>query len=417
MTQQQTLRERVRQITRNPDRITIFRGLDVSRQREVILHVSKRLQREILASLPNPELLCLLQHLDADRATDLLELLKEGRRRKLMEELSNEMQEDVALLLKLDPDTAAGLMSIDYIHAGPDDTIATVSKLVKIHEKRTGKLPSILILEGQKLRGYLPGHALGMGRPSEKVKKYIRKIKTIPHHADTEEVIKMFQLFPHNKMAVLGKQGNVIGIIYSDDILRTLRTQEGSSLYDFAGLRKEETLYDSMRYKVQSRYKWLIINLGTAFLAAFTVGLFDETIAKYVLLAVYMPIVAGMGGNAATQTLAVMVRGLSLRQIDIKVVWRTLRNELGAGLVNGIINGLIITGIVYVKDGDLRIALILAMAMIINLVIAALFGTIVPLIMKRLGKDPAASATIFITTATDVFGFLAFLGLASWLLV
>lgn len=405
------------EISRQPKkRLTLFRGLDVTEQREVIQQVSKHAQRDILASLKSEELLSLLQHLDMDCAMDLLQLLDGKRQMKLMKMLGEQMQTDISLLLNFDPDTAAGLMSIDYIQVKPTDTIAMTAKRVKVHEKRTGKLPSILVSEAGKLQGYVTGYSLGAGKPTDKVRKYIQKIKTIPHHADTEEVMDMFERHPHSKMVVLGEYGNVMGIIYTDDILRTLRAREASSLYDFAGLRKEETIYDSMRYKVQSRYKWLIINLGTAFIAALTVGLFDETISKYVLLAVYMPIVAGMGGNAATQTLAVMVRGISLKQLDARTVWRTLKNELGAGLVNGIINGLIITGIVMFKDGDMRIALILASAMVINMLIAAFFGTLVPLVMKRLGKDPAASATIFITTATDVFGFLAFLGLATLLL-
>jgi magnesium transporter len=129
-----------------------------------------------------------------------------------------------------------------------------------------------------------------------------------------------------------------------------------------------------------------------------------------------MPIVAGMGGNAATQTLAVLVRGIALKQIDLKTAWKPLRNELGAGLINGLINGILVATVVILFNHDTRLAIVLGCAMIINLQVAAFFGTIVPLIMSRLGKDPASSATIFITTATDVLGFLAFLGLATALL-
>jgi magnesium transporter len=153
--------------------------------------------------------------------------------------------------------------------------------------------------------------------------------------------------------------------------------------------------------------------LGTAFLASFVVSRFEDTLSAFVLLAVYMPIVAGMGGNAATQTLAVLVRGIALKQIELKTAWRTLRNELGASLVNGIINGLLVAAVVILVNHDYKIAAILAMAMVLNMLVAAFFGTLVPLLMSKLGKDPAASATIFITTATDVLGFLAFLGLAT----
>ena len=160
----------------------------------------------------------------------------------------------------------------------------------------------------------------------------------------------------------------------------------------------------------------MIINLGTAFLAAFTVGRFEGILEKYVLLAIYMPIVAGMGGNAATQTLAVQVRGIALKQIELKTAWKTLKNELGSGLINGLINGILVATVVILINHDFKIAIILAMAMVINLLVAAFFGTIVPLIMSKLGKDPAASATIFITTATDVLGFMAFLGIATLIL-
>ncbi len=175
-------------------------------------------------------------------------------------------------------------------------------------------------------------------------------------------------------------------------------------------------MIDSVRTKVKHRYKWLIINLATAFLAAFTVSLFDETITKYVLLAVYMPIVAGMGGNAATQTLAILVRGIALKQITIQNAWKTLRREAGAGLINGLINGLIVALVVIIMNRDYKMAFVLSLAMVVNLVVAGVFGTIVPLVMQKLGKDPATSATIFITTATDVLGFLVFLGLASVIL-
>jgi len=160
----------------------------------------------------------------------------------------------------------------------------------------------------------------------------------------------------------------------------------------------------------------LIINLATAFLAASVVSLFQETISAFVLLAVYMPIVAGMGGNAGTQTLAVVVRGLALKEIELKTAKRVIINEIIAGGINGIINGILVAAVAILWNKNPMFGLVIGLAMVINLIIAGFFGAIVPLIMKQLGKDPASSATIFITTATDVFGFLSFLGLATILL-
>lgn len=408
----------IRKISYYPkQRLAIFNSLKVGEQRDVILRLTKHVKYDILSKLGQLKLIHLLEHLDNDEATDLLQLLPNHTANKLIKELNESRQEEISLLFQFDPNTAAGLMNVNFIKVEFDDTIASVAKQVHTHEKRTGKQPIILIVQSGRLLGQLPGHQLSFARPRDKALKYLKKIKTISYNANFNQLISIFESHPHNKIVVIGERKKVLGLIYSDDILKALRERETSSLYDFAGVSEEESVFDPVRNKVKSRYQWLMINLGTAFLAAFTVGLFDKTIAKYVLLAVYMPIVAGMGGNAATQTLAIMVRGITLRQISLKTAWKTLRNEIGAGLINGFLNGIIVSVIVYLKDGDWRIGLILAIAMILNLVIAAIFGTLVPLIMKRLGKDPATSATVFITTATDIFGFFAFLGIATLILM
>lgn len=392
-------------------------SLSLEERAVMALMLTRPIRKDILAHIPTDDLITLLEKVDPDDATDLLQLLPPHKRQKTLERLSFDLKEDVSKLLRFDPDTAAGLMNVDYIQVDIRDSIADVAKKFKLHEKRTGRLPVILATDNERLVGFLPGHELGFGRTSEKIGKYVKRLPTVHHSASQHEVMELFRSHPHNKVAVLDDNDNVIGIIYSDDVLKLMQEQESSSLYDFAGVSAEEGVADTAKRKVKFRYKWLIINLATAFLAAFTVSQFEETISKYVLLAVYMPIVAGMGGNAATQTLAVMVRGIALRQIDdIKTVLKTLKSEAGAGIVNGLINGFLVAFIVLIKDNEPAIALILALAMVINLLVAGVFGTMVPLLMSRLHKDPAASATIFITTATDVLGFLAFLGLATLIL-
>jgi len=412
-----TLDDIIHKISHKPkERLTIFRHLKAGQKREVILRLSKHLRQEIIFKLHEKEIREILELLDPDEATDLLQLLPSKKRKRIIKKLNKKLKENISLLLKFDPETAAGLMSIDYILVEADDTIASVANRAKVHEKRTGKFPAILIIKNGCLSGYLPAFQLGLRQPNEKIAKYYKKIHTVKYNADLKKVLDVFRQYRHSKVVVLGDTGNILGIVYSDDILRALQEKEASSLYNFAGVHKEESVYDSIKRKVSFRYKWLIINLGTAFLAAFTVNLFETTISKYVLLAVYMPIVAGMGGNAATQTMAVLVRGIALKQINLKTMWRTLKNEVGAGFINGLINGLIIVTIVFLKDHNPTIALILALSMIINLMVAGFFGTITPLLMEKLGKDPASSATIFITTATDVLGFFTFLGLATLIL-
>ena len=407
----------LKQISRYPKkRLDIFNYIKSTQQRNVILNLSKYVQYDIVSKLSDQGIVDLLQNLDMDEAGDILRLLPRKRQKEIIKTLNDNLKAEVSLLLSFDPETALDLINVNYIQVEHDDTISSVSKQVKTHEKRTGKLPTILVMNNDKLIGSLPGYNLGLAHPEEEARLYTKKIKTVSQNISTDKLLEIFRKNPRSKIVVLNDKKHVLGFIYSDDVLKFLHEKDALNLYDFAGVNKEESVFDAAKTKVKFRYKWLIINLGTAFLASFTVSLFEETIAKYVLLAIYMPIVAGMGGNSATQTLAVVVRGISLKQINLKTMFRTLKNELGASFVNGLINGILVASIVIIKDGDLKLALVLALAMIINLGVAAFFGTTVPLIMKRLGKDPASSATIFITTATDVLGFIAFLGLATIIL-
>jgi len=398
---------------RKDTRTELFLSLKLKKRIELLDSVTTSVRKDILQHIPDQDAVDILEALDPDDATDLLQLITSHKREKVLALLSQELKDSLSTLLEFDPDTAAGLMTLDYIQVDVTDNVASVAKKFKQHENLNGRLPVILALKDNVLAGFLPGHELGFASRSELIGKYVKRIPTISYAATHKDVLQKFHSHPHSKVAVLNDAGNVLGIIYSDDVLKIIQDHEASSLYDFAGIRKEESVTDSARRKVNNRYQWLIINLATGFLAAFTIGLFQDTLSKFVLLAIYMPIVAGMGGNAATQTLAVQVRGIALKQIELKTAWRTLKSELGAGLINGLITGALVAVAVIYLNHDVKLALVLAVAMILNLIVASFFGTIVPLIMQKLGKDPAASATIFITTATDVLGFLAFLGLAT----
>ena len=227
----------------------------------------------------------------------------------------------------------------------------------------------------------------------------------------------MFKRHPHTKIVVLNEDISIMGVIYSDDILKIIQKQTTHNLYDFAGVSREEDVLDSALTKVKYRYKWLILNLATAFLAAAVIGLFKDTISAFVLLAAYMPIVAGMGGNAGTQTMAVIVRGLTLKQIELKTSKKVILNEVIAGGINGTINGILVAAIATLFNHSPLLGLVVGISMVLNLIIAGFFGALIPVLMKQLGKDPATSATIFITTATDVLGFMVFLGLATIVLI
>ncbi len=401
---------------RKNNRSETFLELQPEVRIEILRTLTRPVKRDILMRIPDEDLTAILARVDPDEATDMLQILTPKKREKIMQLLSQDLKDSISTLLEFDAETAAGLMTLDYIQVEVSDTIESVAHKFKDHEKRTGRPPVILALEEGKLRGFLPGHELGLAGRHEKIGPFVKRTPSISYAATHTEVTNLFLSHPHGKVVVLNDGGAVIGIIYSDDVLKVIQDREASSLYDFAGINAEESVSDSARRKIKNRYRWLIINLATAFLASFVVSQFEATLSKYVLLAVYMPIVAGMGGNSATQTLAVLVRGIALKQIELKTAYKTLRNELGASLANGLINGVLVAVVVILLNHDFKIAIILALAMIINMLVAAFFGTLVPLIMSKLRKDPAASATIFITTATDVLGFLVFLGLATLIL-
>jgi len=396
-----------------------FRSLPRSKQAFLLLNTGKRLQQEIITVFKPKQIAGMLSFLDPSQATDIIQKIsKTKKREEVIAELNRDLREKVSFLFGFAPNTAGGLMDLNYIEVEITDTLDDVKKRVVNYEKRTGKIPTILVVQDGILQGELAHHAFLFHSQAkkQKLKKYLHTISTIHHSQGTETILEILKHHPHKRIAVLDDQESILGIIYSDDIIRLLRKESSTGLYDFAGVKEEEDIFDPVFTKVKHRYKWLIINLGTAYLAAWTVSLFEETLSSFVILAAYMPIVAGMGGNAGTQTLAVMVRSIALGEIDLKNSGRALLNEAGAGFINGIINGIIVAILAVVWNHSPMLGVVTGSAMVINLIVAGFFGALIPLIMKKLGKDPATSATIFITTATDVLGFFVFLGLATLLL-
>lgn len=394
-----------------------FLTLPKNQQGFFFLTLSKNTQRHILNDLTNKDIISFVEFLDPDQVTNVLHLLPSEKRRKtILASLSQDLEQKVTFLLRFHPQTAASMMDLNYIEVQKKSSFKDIADMVYVHEKRTGKIPAVLVVHDGIFVGEVPTSTLILQKNSAVVGNYIKPLPTITYNQPTEEVIKLFTHFPHNKIVVLDDDYRILGIIYSDDILPLIHKNNAANLYQFAGVKQEEDVFDPFYIKVKHRYKWLIVNLGTAYLAAGVVTMFEDTISKFVLLASYMPIVAGMGGNTGTQALAVTVRAIALGEIELKNGWRAIFNEMAAGCTNGIINGLIVSAIAVLWNQSALLGVVTGAAMIVSLTVAGLAGCIIPLIMKRLGKDPATSATIFITTVTDVCGFFTFLGLASMLL-
>lgn len=390
-----------------------FFSMPTNKQAFEMANMDIILRKRLLKHLSNEKITKIINYLDPDEITDILQELNPIKRKSIMLNLNKHIQEKITFLLKFNPNIAAGIMSLEYIEIDYTKKISDAIELLEKHEKKTGKIPSILVVKEGFLLGELPIDNLIFNKKSDEIIDFVKSIPHVKFDMEKKEVLKTFKNNPHNKVVVLDEDESIIGVIYSDDIIREISNTRRTDLADFAGVNKEENIFDPFMSKVKNRYKWLIINLMTAFMAAGIVSLFEDTISKLTLLAVYMPIVAGMGGNAGTQTLAVMVRGIALNEITFQNSKSAIVNEVIAGGINGVINGIIVAVIALLWNQSPLLGLIIGFSMVINLIIAGFFGAIIPLILKSFGKDPATSATIFITTATDVFGFFVFLGLAT----
>ncbi|MUV56275.1 magnesium transporter [Halogeometricum rufum] len=390
-----------------------FADLSRRRQVEVFFSLPETVQQSLLTDMDVRQVRRFVRRLDPDEGADVLGLVDEETRTEVLRRLDEDRRDALSYLLEFDPETAAGLMHLDYVTVDVERSLADAARRVERFEERNDDVPTIFVVDDEEFVGELPGQALALaGDKSERLRDHVEETPVVTYDTPDTEVVDVFRRAPERSVAVLDDDRTILGVIYAGDLLRVIEEEASETLYEFTGVQEEESILDGPLTKVRYRYKWLIINLGTAFLAAAAVGVFEDTIAAFTLLAVYMPVVAGMGGNAGTQSMAVTVRGIALGQISLPTGRRAVVNEAVAGAANGLITGVLVAVIATVFNQSPLLGLVLGVSMVLNLVIAGFFGTIIPLVLDRVGKDPATSATIFITTATDVLGFFIFLGLA-----
>lgn len=397
-----------------------FTGLPRREWRGVFFSLSEDVRETLVGDMSRSELERFIDLLDPDEVTDVLGFIDEDTRDALLRTLDSARREKIEFLLSFDPETAAGLMSLDFVTVDERQNISEVIDRVRRFEEQTEHVPTIFVTTEDELLGELPGAALSVADKTEAITDYVQETPHIRYDRDDEDVLELFRRNRERNVAVLDDDDDILGVIHANDLLTIVEEARGETLYEFTGVAEEESVLDGPGTKVRRRYKWLILNLGTAFMAAAVVGLFESTITAVAILAAYMPVVAGMGGNAGTQAMAVTVRGISLGQVSLKTGKRAIANEVIAGAVNGLITGALVAVIAIgfsFGEFGLLLGAVIGVSMVANLVIAGFFGAITPLGLDRLGYDPATSATIFITTATDVLGFLVFLGLAQAVLL
>lgn len=402
------------EIISSKNRVELFRQLPWKRQGRILHRLPHNYRIKLLEELRIEELADIICVVEPEIAADILRDAE--NRTKVLKLIDEKKKEKIQYLSRFKPDTAAGVMSLDFIAISPRTTFKKVGQLIRRHESNTGKFPTLLVVQKGLLLGELPGHAVAVASANESVAKYIKKMPQVLKDDGEKKVISYFKRYRHNKIAVAGRDKKLIGIIYSDSVMALIQKHTASQFYRFAGVRKEEDVLDPAYTKVKHRYRWLLINLATAFIAASVVGLFESTLTAFVFLAIYMPIVAGMGGNAGAQAFAVVIRGLALKEIGLGIAKKVIVQEVIAGLLNGLIVGVVVALVGWLYNGSYILGFVLALALVINLMAAGFFGAFIPILMKRLGFDPASSASIFITTGTDIVGFFVFLSLATIML-
>jgi magnesium transporter len=301
-------------------------------------------------------------------------------------------------------------------------TIAEAFQFIKSHYHDANQVFYLYVLDRNgRLIGVVNLRALILAEPAQTIEEImIRDVISIRVNTDQEEVAQLFSRYDLLALPVVDAEDRLVGIITVDDVVDVLEEEATEDIYHLAQVSADAEVFGPIGNSIRARLPWLYVNMITAFLASAVVAFFEDTIAAVAVLAVFMPIVAGQGGNAGNQTMTIMVRSLALGEIDVSEAWRALRREFLIGLLNGLALGTCVGIVAWLWQGNAMLGVIIALAMMGNLVIAAIAGVLVPTTLKRLKVDPALASSIFVTTATDVMGFALFLGLStlliSWLI-
>lgn len=413
------LQAEIKAIVLHPkDRLVRLRSLSTPEQSAVFSTFSHQIQTMLLTELKLTEVVDILDHMDPRLAENILYRLKDEKYRlRIIKKLKDDAREKIEYFLRFHPKATTGLISFNYVLLSTKSTISQAAEAIDEHFESTGKFPEVLVQENGQLVGEITMSTLVRERNTSILKRFVRPVQTVSYLAEVAQIIETLTISQRKKVIVLDQDESVLGLIYADDAVALFGNLPAESLYNISGMDDTARPFDSVQKKFLSRYRWLILNLVTAFMAGSMIFFFKDTIDQLVLLAMYIPIVAGMGGNAASQVFAVMLRGITLGTINftngMPVVWR----EVKTGLLNGIVMGVIVALISIIWNDSALLGLVVGISMIGVHVVAGFFGAIVPLLLKHLGKDPASTSTIFITTATDVLGLFFLLGLGSLILL
>jgi magnesium transporter len=419
---------------------TLLRGLHPADAAEILNELNddeqsalvNRLETEQLADvfeqMYEEEMAEVAEHLDRETLVDMLEAMEPDAAADLLGEMEpeeaagliGEMDEpaEVTALLQYPEDEAGGIMNLPPPSLRRWMRVREAVSYLREHYEDAEEIFYLYVLDrNTRLIGLVNLRALILADPEQTIEMIMsRDVISVRVDADQEEAAQLLARYDLLALPVVDANNRLVGIITVDDLVDVIEEEATEDIYRLAGVGDDAAIDSPFWQILRNRLPWLVMNLGTAFLAAYVVSLFDATIAKVTILAALMPIVTGQGGNAGTQTMTVVVRSLALHEVEPSDTPYTLWREMRVGLVNGLVVGTLVGLIVAVFTSNPWLGVVIGLAMLGNMVVAGTFGTLVPMLLRRIGVDPALASSIFVTATTDVMGFALFLGLSTLLI-
>ena len=391
--------------------------IDVDREGDVLAHLQDAVRSDLLEHMQPQEVAEATKDLETDDVADILQDLPEDVQDSVLLSMDEQNRLRLASVLSYPEDTAGGLMNTDVIPVRADVTLDVVMRYLRRVENIPEKTDNLMVIDrDNQYLGTLSVIDILIGDPEASVGELMKKETCIPTNLSANEVAKVFEQRDLVSAAVVNRDGMLLGRITVDDVVDVIQEEAEQTVRSMAGLGDDD-MFAPIFTSTKRRALWLGINLATAFLGAAVIGRFEDTIQQLVALAVLMPIVAGMGGVAGSQTLTIATRGIALGQLNKSNARALMIKEVAVGLLNGLAWACVVSVIVFFWFGDTLLGFIIGLAMMINLIVAALAGAVIPMGLKHYGIDPAIAGGVLLTTVTDVVGFMTFLGLASIFLV
>ncbi len=399
------------------EQVTLFRQLSREQAGAVLSEMDNESLLALVEALDQGEVSEILDRMPPDEAADVVETLPEEQAEQILDRMPEEESEEIQELLQYGESTAGGIMTPEFVAVHEDMTVGQALDHVRKAVTKEGIFYVYVVDDHDHLVGVVPLRRLITADPLTPIHAIRRPdVLSVGAETDQEEVARL--VTKHNLLAVpvVSRDNRLIGTITVDDVIDVIHEEATEDIHRLGGVAADETIFDPAAKVVRRRLFWLLVNLPTAILAAGVVALFEPAIQAVAILAVFMPIVAGMGGNAGIQTFTIIVRAIALGDLTLANTRKVLAREALIGLANGVGTGLVAGGIAYAWKGNAMLGMILGLAMITNMLVAALAGTLIPVALKLLRVDPAVATGVIVTTFTDCAGFLSFLGLATLLL-